>query len=529
MPRLQFPFSAVLITLVSGICLVALPATGESSLDQLRAAVETLILPNAEEGVTTGIVIADGITGQVFYQTDDADTALAPASNMKLLTTAVALHRLGADYTLDTVLAVGGDDLYLIGGGDPALGDTALAEDRGLPMTADLDAFALALRQAGVVRIPGDLIVIDAVFDDQLTHPTWGEYNTRQWYGAPVAGVNLNTNCVDFTFLPADDQKSAATVQTHPLAGGFKLQGRVETTSDVKKHNPILGIRTTADSPGTTFTVNGAVARRAGPYSKPVDDPLYFAGRALLDTLDREGITLDGQVRTARSLPPTTVELREIHRHRTPLPDVLRRVNANSQNMMAEALAKLAGLDYLRNLSSTTPPVSPADQRGSWAAFHLASVDFLKQINLDTLPVVCADGSGLSRENRLSARTLAGLLTVMLRHPDGRTYLDSLGVSGVRGSITRRLTDLKGRVYAKTGTINRVSALSGYVIASDDRVVVFSILHNGFKSGATPYRTQQDEIVRAIADWLETQTPDPRRPPEVPVPVERTLESVAGD
>ena len=479
--------------------LLAAAALGQSATtEQLKEAVGEALSPGVEHGATVAVVVVDALTGQTLLTTPNADEARIPASNMKLVTSATALDLMGPDAVLSTTLAIAGDDLLVIGGGDPGLGDPTIEKAAGRTPMSVFDDWAKALRKQGVRRIAGDIVVIDAVFDEQLTHPTWGGANVLQWYGAPVAGVNFNDNCVDFTFLPGRKSGGPARVLTLPPAGGFVVDGEVKTTKDVKKHNPILDKRPRPSGAGdSVFTVDGLAARKAGPFSKPVDDPRRFFGEALKAALAERGVKVAGEVRVeTQPRDGKTVAIQD-----TPLLAVLGRVNTNSQNMMAEALAKLNGRAH-----QIAGGASSAEARGTWASGHEAAAAFLQRLGIDTLPLVAADGSGLSRENRVSANLIAGLLLHMLReHEHGEYFLDSLAVSGVRGSLRNRMKSLTGRVYGKTGTIRGVSALSGYVFAPNGRVAVFSILHNDIKGGSTPYRAQQDAAAEAIAAWLERQ------------------------
>lgn len=475
---------------------VANTAAQAPSLSDLAASLDAALDQPAKNKSKVSVVVLDVLTGDTLYANRYANDGFTPASNMKLLTSATSLDLYGPDAKLTTTLAISGDDLVVIGTGDPALGDPALAEREGRTAMSVLDDWAEALRNAGVVRIRGDLVVIDTVFDDQLTHPSWGSGNVLQWYGAPVAGVNFNDNCVDFTFVPTSQGK-AATVQTLPPAGGFLVQGTVKSLGKDGKHNPILGKKPQPENGQSVYTVRGGVTQQAGPYSKPVDDPRLFLGEALKAHLATRGIDVRGEVRLESKVSARTARRsRVMAKHQTPLVDILGRVNTNSQNMMAEALAKLNGWAYELRQGN-------AEARGTWAGGHAAAIAFLQGIGIDTLPVVAADGSGLSRDNRVSAAVLAQLLDHMLsEHEHGEHYLNSLAISGTRGSLAGRMRGLTGRVYAKTGTIRNVSSLSGYVFADNGNVAAFSILHNGPASG---FRGQQDRAVEALSEWLNAQ------------------------
>lgn len=488
-----------------------------SRADSLQAALDEALQPTGTNPAKVGAVVLDGLTGETLYASADARESLIPASNMKLLTTATTLDLYGPHAVLTTTLAVAGDDLLVIGTGDPAFGDPELAARYGRTPMSILDDWAAALRATGVVRIVGDVIVVDGVFDEQLVHPTWSTGNRRQWYGAPVAGVNFNNNCVDFHFIPTAPGQ-AATIQTVPPSpsGGFIVRGKVTSRGKDGGHNPVLDKQVEPEADGrTVFLVRGGVTQAAGPFSKPVDDPRKFMGEALRGALAAHGITVAGTVRVERELCSQVAQrARVIATHESRLPDILGRVNADSQNMMAEALAKLNGWAFAQRRGET-------DTRGSWAGGHAAAIAFLQRLGIDTLPVVATDGSGLSRQDRVSAAVLARLLDHMLReHPHGGFYLDSLAINGVRGSLRHRMKEMPGRVFAKTGTINGVSALSGYVFAENGRVAAFSILHNG-PGGTAAFRLQQDAAVRAIAAWMNQQSAVPIDAPEVREAMER--------
>lgn len=497
--------SSALLTL----CLVCGAQAEPAASASLRVSLEQALKPTGKNPAKVGAVVLDGLTGEMLYHSADAQEALLPASNMKLLTSATTLDLYGPHAVLTTTLAVAGDDLIVIGTGDPALGDPVLAARYGRTPMSVLNDWAAALRATGVVRIAGDLVVVDGVFDNQLVHPTWSTGNRRQWYGAPVAGVNFNTNCVDFTFVPTTPGRDAAIQTLPPSSEAFTIRGKVLTRGKGGKHNPVLDKQVEPGDDGrTVFVVRGGVTQTSGPYSKPVDDPRKFFGGALRQALADHGITVAGGVRVAGDLGSGVERwARVIATHESRLPDILGRVNTNSQNMMAEALAKLNGWAYEKRQGKGMP--------GSWSGGHGAAVSFLKRQGIDSLSVVAADGSGLSRQNRISAEVLAQLLDHMLReHPHGEFYLDSLAVNGVRGSLRNRMKEMPGRVFAKTGTINGVSALSGYVFAENGRVAIFSILHNG-PGGASKFRQQQDNAVRAIASWMNEQSAVTIDDPEV--------------
>ncbi|MEM7577124.1 MAG: D-alanyl-D-alanine carboxypeptidase/D-alanyl-D-alanine-endopeptidase [Planctomycetota bacterium] len=462
---------------------------------QLAAAVDEALRPGLDAGARVAVRLLDADTGQVLLETPNADKAFIPASNMKLVTSATALDLYGPAHQLSTTFAVNNEMLVIVAGGDPAFGDPALLEDRGMTPMSEFDRLADALTSAGITALPGGVMVVDALFDQQLVHPSWHPANLLHWYGAPVAGVSFNDNCIDITFKP-NEPGEPAELDLTPPAANFDIRGEA-ITATLEEHGPEL-----AKVPDKNiYEVGGKVGRVGGPYSKPVQDPRSFLASATAAALRDRGLKVGPglSVRTEPFEISNTAAC--THVVKTPLLDVLGRVNTNSQNMMAEAVSKLNGLAYDEATGVKKP-------RGSWEAGHRAAVDFLRRTDIDPATLVAADGSGLSRDNRVSAALISDLLLQMLtRHEHGEHFVGTMAISGVRGSVRNRMGDgtMKGRVYAKTGTIRGVSALSGYVFHDSGRVVVFSILHNDIQGSATPYRHQQDAAVAAIWQWLDAQ------------------------
>ena len=489
-------------SLVLGLIIAAAPsvALAERFDPALGSAVDEALRPGVQAGATVAVRILDVDSGEVLLETPNAREAFIPASNMKLVTSAATLDLYGPEHQLSTLFEIHGGQLVVTGSGDPAFGDPSLAAARGETPMTPFDRLAQKLRDAGITRVPNGIEIVDAVFDDQLVHPLWHPANLLHWYGAPVAGLSFNDNCVDVTFKPTQAGQPAA-LELLPPAGGFEIRGEALTVLEQSEHAPQF-----AKLPGEpVFVIGGKVVRVDGPYSKPVEDPRRFVGEVTAAALKARGIDVSPSVRVvADSLPSrgsSTPEFRVSFD--TPITEVLGRVNTNSQNMMAEALAKLNGLAYDRSQGVENP-------RGSWGSGHLAAADFLRRIGVDDTTLTAADGSGLARENRLSAELLTELLRHMLvAHEHGEHFLSSMAISGVRGSVRNRLAEggMKGRIYAKTGTISGVSALSGYVFHDSGRVLAFSILHNGIEGSQSPYRDQQDAAVAAMWQWLGTLPP----------------------
>jgi D-alanyl-D-alanine carboxypeptidase/D-alanyl-D-alanine-endopeptidase (penicillin-binding protein 4) len=167
--------------------------------------------------------------------------------------------------------------------------------------------------------------------------------------------------------------------------------------------------------------------------------------------------------------------------HQSRMTDVMWRINKSSQNLFADAMFKLMG-------------------NGTWEGGSDAVHAFLKKAGIDDSQYRVVDGSGLARENRVTARLQTDLLAYMAKHEHADVYRASMSAAGVDGTLRNRMYDLRGRVLAKTGYISGVRALSGYVQKSDGTWLAFCIIYNGFKGSERPFEALQDEAVRVLAD-----------------------------
>ncbi|MBI4716313.1 MAG: D-alanyl-D-alanine carboxypeptidase/D-alanyl-D-alanine-endopeptidase [Planctomycetes bacterium] len=450
---------------------------------ELRAALRPLPHPQTVLGVS----IVDATSGAAVLLTD-ADKPLVPASNMKVFVMAAALSELGPDFAFETVLATDNTDLYLIGDGDPGLGDEKIHRARGESTTAPFERWAEALRARGVSQISGDLIVDATIFDDQELHPDWEKGDLGTWYAAPVSGLSINDNCLDITLTPAGKRNGAPVVSVEPPNS---LTRFVNLAQSGGKGQPTLNRGRNPHE----FRVEGRCPRpwTFGPVA--CNDPSLLAGDALRTVLSRHGIRITGNIRKQRirradgSLPPT---LSVVGTNRTTLPEILRRVGKDSQNLFAECLLKRTGYAWARRNGMNDP-------RGSWELGRRAVLSHLQQAGIATEGLVVADGSGLSRSDRCTARQLTDVLRWMGQHRGGEMFFESLAASGVDGSLRKRLKDLPASAPAKTGTMPGIRTLSGYVTSEAGRRYAFAVLFNGYKGPSAPYKQIQDRICRILA------------------------------
>ncbi len=423
------------------------------------------------------------------------DKPCTPASNFKLLTSAAGLDMFGADYRVRTYLAMDGDDLWLIGTGDPATGDPRLAKAAGRTPVAMLEDWARELQRRGIREIRGDLVFDDSALEaDPRVHPTWPQHWLLHWYAAPVAGLNFCDNSVDITVHPTEEGMPARYEVMPPVQDIRVINECISGTQGEPTIVKLPG--------GNIYKLGGVCTRTTELKSKPVEDPGAFFADALRTELASRGIPLNGRIRRATAplgglMPPPADKVIAVHETR--MRDILARINKNSQNMFSECLCKLTGQAYEARRGRHVP--------GSWAGGAEALRAFLRRHGIDDRGLVPMDGSGLSPQNRVTTRMLTDLLAAMWRRPDREAYIASLTIAGVDGSLRDRMPGLRGRVWGKTGYIGGVSSTSGYLRTRGGRMLAFSFIYNNIPSSpdddddVSRYTKLQDEACRILADW----------------------------
>lgn len=499
------------------------------SLPDFQRECERLVETTDMRGGTVAISVIDADLGTVLVRVSHEEPMI-PASTMKLLTAGAALHVLGPDFRFRTRLLRDGDRLVVLGDGDPGFGDPVLladtpvpasvlapagvatesnepgAEGRDLEVDELVDLWVDSVVRAGMREI-SELVIDDRIFDREFVHPTWPRNQLSRRYCAGVAGFNFHSNLI--TFYPSPVRGGGATPgQSVPRAGFLDIE------------NSATGDRS---RPGTA-----SVERRLGtdqlilmgnvrtqyefPIQVTVNSPPEFFARLLTERLRQAGVQvgawrlaeLDGPAAAGTPVAPDVV---------TPLVRVLERTNMNSHNLSAEALLKRV-----------------AAARGEMPATFVGGASMVRDVvrqrladeRLDSRLRV-ADGSGLSRENRVPPALMTAWLRSFHQDPELAPVLrSSLAVMGRTGTLARRLNNAppaEGQlaavgsrymprgivVRAKSGTIDSVSGLSGYVIGPR-RTLCFSVMVNGYSGSSATARDLQDQMVMLLAQGLADES-----------------------
>ncbi|MEO8275082.1 MAG: D-alanyl-D-alanine carboxypeptidase/D-alanyl-D-alanine-endopeptidase [Thermoanaerobaculia bacterium] len=452
----------------------------------LQQALAKEVVAARKSSAALGVHIVD-LSSRLTAFSFDADEPRILASNTKLLTTAAALGTLGADYVFETRVMVRGatkggvldGDLAIFGSGDPNLSGRFHEGDS----YAVFREWAAALKAQGITHVTGSLVLVNGLFSPPNIHPDWPRDQLTSWYEAPIEALSFNDNCVLVRVWPASRPGLPARVETVPKLDYFEIRNTA-TTGTSGRSRLMVGRMGDSD----TIVVSGVIGARTGPGEEwvAVHDPTAYFGAALKDALAEEGVEIEGTVVSAHGTPEGVWE--PVTSFHSDLARTIEVTNKRSQNFYAESLSKLLGWK--------------ARGEGSWEAGVGVVGDFLAGLGIAPASFHLVDGSGLSRGNRMSPRAMADLLEQMYFHALGRDFLRSLPFSGEHGlSWQRRLArpPYAGNVFAKTGTINGVSTLSGYAKAVSGRIYAFSILCNQVRSNSGAHAAQ-DRIVAALID-----------------------------
>ena len=407
----------------------------------------------------------------VFVQDVDEDTPLLnvagdtprnPASVIKVLTTFAALSSLGPDYRWKTdayskaPLRNGRleGDLYLKGSGDPFL------------VTERFWKFLLGLRNSGVRHIEGDLVIDNHYFAPDHHDPAAFDNRPERPYNVGADAILINFGVIGFWLVP-DREAGKVNITTDPPMSTVKIDNRIKLSTARCSAGPTnLEFKVLSREQGGSVRFSGGYPSACGRYAltRAVSTPVPYAF-GVFEAMWRDlGGSIEGKARVGE----VPANARRLHGVKSPpLAEIIRTTNKFSNNVMSRHLLLTLGAE---KIGTPGTPEKGRDAINKW----------LKTINLDFPELVLDNGAGLSRQVRISAESLGRLLIAAHRDPLMPEFVASLPLSAVDGTLKKRFRGepLAGRAHIKTGTIDDVRAMAGYVLAPDGRTFVVVSLHN---------------------------------------------------
>lgn len=470
---------AVIRSVAGALLLAAASAGAERDLPaEVRSVLERRQIPAS----TLSVQVTDLDTGKSVLAFNP-DTPRNPASTMKLITTLVALDLLGPSYRWKTEVYALGEidngrldgDLLIKGYGDPYL------------VTERVWQMLRNLRQAGVREIGGDLLIDDSYFEVRPQHP--GEFD-RQPLRAYNVGPNallMNFKVVRYWFEP-DLPANGVRVEVDPPIKNLRVENRLSLVN-ASCGGYQRGISITPNDSFDTMILDGRFPSRCRRYAmdRTALDHNAFAYGLVAALWEESGGTLEGSWRVAAA-PEDAEPLLTFPS--LALAEIIARVNKHSNNVMARQL--------LYTLAAETFG-APGTEQGGRAVIE----DWLSKKAPESGPIQLDNGAGLSRQVRISASDFATILEFAWRQPYMPEFAASMAVSGHDGTLRRRFDDavLTGQAHLKTGSLDHVSAIAGYMQSRAGRRFAVVVLN----SHDDVHRGPGEEVQTAVLRWLYRQ------------------------
>jgi len=491
------------------------------SLAELQTKIADVLAKPELSSAMIGIKVASLDTGKVLFE-GNATKLLRPASNMKIYTVAAGLDRLSPDYRFTTSVyapkrpdssGVINGDLTIFGRGDPSI---AARFNNGDYFKA-IDELASKIVATGVKQIEGDLIGDESYFVGPRYGSGWEWEDLTWYYGAEVTPLTVNDNALDLFIKPGSNIGKPALITTGPPDPLLRVVNNVTTSAKGSRRD----ISVFRDLGEDVVTIAGSIGLDDPGYSGGIgiSHPALLFVYLLRSSLTARGVVVKGKSRTLdyqskqNSLNPTQmyavssltnvpvtppVEITTFQS--PPFSVVAAQTLKPSQNLYTELI--------LRTLGKVAPPATLPPGRSSVGLttedLGLLSVqEFLKTAGIRPESLVLSDGSGLSRNDMITAESSVQLLTFMSQHRYAQVFRDALPIAGVDGTLRNRFknTAAENNLRAKTGSLSSAASLGGYVTTAAGEKLVFSIMVNNYPRDVEPRTMCIDPIAVLLASF----------------------------
>ena len=494
--RLHISFITIIVALCSWGTVHSQTTQNNASLQkQLEAIVKGEVLGES----VVGICVRTG-NGRTLADIS-AGTMLAPASNMKLISTGAAVHSLGENYRFHTSIGYDGDiiegtlmgNIYIIGGGDPTLGSK---DTIATPLETTFGQWEKMIREAGIKEIDGMVIGTSGNFFPGMSEEhTWQWNDVGTYYGAGTTGLMFYENMQSFNVTAGNAVGDSLTIApSYPQTPWMEF--RYDCCTGKEGTGDQLYMYTSGLSPVAEIRGTFAVDRKPKRLDCSNKFPEITCAHYFTQWLQEHGITCVRGASDDRlngmQMPDS---LKIIGKSESPaLRQIIYEANHQSNNLYAETLLRVLGKE-LRN-------------EGCYDSSYVAIKDVMKGMGVDvSRGYRLQDGSGLSRQNFVSADFFCRFLEAMMRSPQFETYIESLPSPGGAGTLSQNMknypAELKARIKAKSGSMTGVRCCTGYIIPKEgckDDAIVFSIMINNCTAPTWKVRSVMDKMIGLIAE-----------------------------
>lgn len=432
--------------------------------------------PNAH----IGIVIKSMKHGDTIYMRNDK-TLFVPASTLKIFTAEAALLYLGPEYKFPTRIVTDSKNMsngklygniYLINSGDPTL------------TSYDLVDMLLSLKSQHIQEIIGNVYIDNTAYDQVSYGPGWLWSDRHHYYGAPINASIIDHNYLSFRVAPGKSSGALAQI-VDPQYSGNMIKNSVMTRSHASRTCYIK----LSKAPDAILRISGCIPRGRAEQGigSVVGDIMQYNQALLQNLLKQSGIKIAGTI-TAGTAPTNLPEL--VKHESEPLHALVKKMLKVSDNIIAGSLFKKIGA-----LFSHRP--------GTWENGGTAVSQILsKNAAVDLWRINLIDGSGLSRYNQVTPAQMMQLLDFSFHHyATNRTFISSLPIAGIDGTLKRRMRNIAWRVRAKTGSMSGVVSLAGYAISDDKEPFAFVIMINGHSGSIWQYREFEDKVMMYLTHY----------------------------
>ena len=477
------------------------PETGGSGDPSLEVRLQQVLTAPVLVRSSWGVQVQSMDTGKILFA-ENPQKRLIPASNLKLLTAVAAVEDLGPDFRFTTRIWTDGriedgtleGNLIIQGGGDPTLGARFNSPDpekleQGDPL-AVFRKWEENLRNLGIRRIRGRLLADDSLLESEGPGRGWSWDDLVYGYGAVPSGLQFNEGVALVRVSPAG-AGSPAHLLWRPRTPLIRWRNQIRTGP--REELELKWRRREGE-----VVLAGAVEPSQNPVwlSVAVRNPVRYFTSTFAEVLRSGDLELmDHEQGENGHGNPGESRTELFSHHSPPLSQVLPVFLKISQNLYGETLLRM--LDP-----------APNGKRGAAGLMRMESM-LVRRVGLDPDSFLLADGSGLSRHNLISAGAVMRLLEYAHRQSYGTAFRQWLPAAGTDGTLRRRMTapGLKGRIQAKTGSMEGVRALSGFLETVHGETLAFALLVNSLKGDESDLEALQEEFLQVLVNLPGTGTP----------------------